>query len=200
MASTICRPLYLRCAGAHRHPYGRADFADRPRRHSAISSKRRPAALIRRCATSCASRRARPCRHRGAGGAIEALAVRSRPRRHSARSAFASAASPIRPTSSAFLSDSLPLLEGLDVWIIDALRYRRIPRISASTRRWLRSSAMRPRRAILTNLHTDLDYETLRGACRRMSRRPMTGCASTTSAADRGRRPVARRTPPRPTC
>jgi phosphoribosyl 1,2-cyclic phosphate phosphodiesterase len=44
--------------------------------------------------------------------------------------------------------ESLPMLEGLDVWILDALRYT--PRI-------------RPKRAILTNLHSDMDYETLRG-------------------------------------
>ena len=34
--------------------------------------------------------------------------------------------------------------------------------ISASIRRWPGSSSIKPRRAILTNLHSDLDYETLR--------------------------------------
>ena len=38
------------------------------------------------------------------------------------RSASASARSPTRPTSAAFPRRRLPLLQGLDVWIVDALR------------------------------------------------------------------------------
>ena len=57
---------------------------------------------------------------------------------------------------------SLPFLEGLDLWIIDALRYRPHPSHFSldDALKWIEK--MRPRRAILTNLHTDLDYETLR--------------------------------------
>ncbi len=57
---------------------------------------------------------------------------------------------------------SLTYLEGLDVWIVDALRYARHPShfSLAETLDWI--ERLRPRRAILTNLHTDLDYETLR--------------------------------------
>jgi phosphoribosyl 1,2-cyclic phosphate phosphodiesterase len=57
---------------------------------------------------------------------------------------------------------SLPFLEGLDLWIIDALRYRPHPSHFSvdDALNWIEK--MRPRRAILTNLHTDLDYETLR--------------------------------------
>ena len=57
---------------------------------------------------------------------------------------------------------SLPFLEGLDMWIIDALRYRPHPSHFSldDALEWIEK--MRPRRAILTNLHTDLDYETLR--------------------------------------
>lgn len=58
--------------------------------------------------------------------------------------------------------ESLPFVEGLDVWIVDALRYR-----SHSSHftveeavAWVRR--VKARRAILTNLHQDLDYETLR--------------------------------------
>ena len=40
---------------------------------------------------------------------------------------------------------------------------RRIRATSASSRRWPGSSASSRSRAILTNLHTDLDYEELRG-------------------------------------
>ena len=53
-------------------------------------------------------------------------------------------------------------LEGLDVWIVDALRYRPHPTHAhlERTLEWI--ARLRPRRAILTNLHTDMDYETLR--------------------------------------
>jgi phosphoribosyl 1,2-cyclic phosphate phosphodiesterase len=53
-------------------------------------------------------------------------------------------------------------LEGLDVWIVDALRYT--PHPSHFTVRqvleWI--ERLKPKRAILTHLHVDLDYETLR--------------------------------------
>jgi phosphoribosyl 1,2-cyclic phosphate phosphodiesterase len=53
-------------------------------------------------------------------------------------------------------------LEGLDVWVVDALRYAPHPShwSLGETLAWIEK--MRPRRAVLTNLHIDLDYETLR--------------------------------------
>jgi phosphoribosyl 1,2-cyclic phosphate phosphodiesterase len=53
-------------------------------------------------------------------------------------------------------------LAGLDVWIVDALRYRPHPTHAhlERTLEWI--ARLKPRRAILTNLHIDLDYETLR--------------------------------------
>jgi len=53
-------------------------------------------------------------------------------------------------------------LEGLEVWVVDALRYTRHPSHFSldETLAWIET--LRPRRAVLTNLHTDLDYETLR--------------------------------------
>jgi phosphoribosyl 1,2-cyclic phosphate phosphodiesterase len=53
-------------------------------------------------------------------------------------------------------------LAGLDVWIVDALRYRPHPTHAhlERTLEWI--ERLKPRRAILTNLHIDLDYETLR--------------------------------------
>jgi phosphoribosyl 1,2-cyclic phosphate phosphodiesterase len=57
---------------------------------------------------------------------------------------------------------SLSRLEGLDVWIIDALRYTPHPSHFSLEQALAWIERMRPRRAILTNLHTDLDYETLR--------------------------------------
>ena len=56
---------------------------------------------------------------------------------------------------------SLPALAGLDVWIVDALRYKPHPsHFSLSeTLQWI--DRVRPHRAILTHMHTDLDYATL---------------------------------------
>jgi phosphoribosyl 1,2-cyclic phosphate phosphodiesterase len=58
--------------------------------------------------------------------------------------------------------DSFEALRDLDIWIVDALRYT--PHVShshlAKTLDWI--AQLRPRRAILTNLHIDMDYETLR--------------------------------------
>ena len=56
---------------------------------------------------------------------------------------------------------SRPLLEGLDVWIVDALRYRPHPSHFSLDEALAEIEAMRPKRAILTNLHTDLDYQSL---------------------------------------
>ena len=56
---------------------------------------------------------------------------------------------------------SVEFLAGLDLWIIDALRYTRHPShfSLAEALDWI--ARMKPRRAVLTNLHTDLDYDTL---------------------------------------
>jgi phosphoribosyl 1,2-cyclic phosphate phosphodiesterase len=59
--------------------------------------------------------------------------------------------------------ESIAALTDLDVWIVDALRYRPHPsHFSLSDALgWI--ERLKPRRAILTNLHADLDYEVLRG-------------------------------------
>lgn len=56
---------------------------------------------------------------------------------------------------------SLPHLADLDVWIIDALRYKPHPShlTVEQALEWIERIA--PKRAVLTNLHQDLDYETL---------------------------------------
>ncbi|HMN51192.1 MAG TPA: MBL fold metallo-hydrolase [Xanthobacteraceae bacterium] len=59
--------------------------------------------------------------------------------------------------------ESLGQLEGLDVWIIDALRRRPHPSHFSLTDALQWIARMRPKRAVLTNMHNDLDYETLRG-------------------------------------
>ncbi|RAK52157.1 MBL fold metallo-hydrolase [Phenylobacterium deserti] len=53
-------------------------------------------------------------------------------------------------------------LAGLDVWIVDALRRRPHPTHAHLDRtlQWIERA--KPRRAILTNMHVDLDYEALR--------------------------------------
>lgn len=56
---------------------------------------------------------------------------------------------------------SFAALEGLKVWIVDCLRYRPHPTHShlEKTLGWI--ERIRPERAILTNLHQDMDYEAL---------------------------------------
>jgi phosphoribosyl 1,2-cyclic phosphate phosphodiesterase len=59
-------------------------------------------------------------------------------------------------------SESVDALGGVEVWILDALRYT--PHASHfsvdEALEWI--ERIRPKRAILTNLHADLDYEELR--------------------------------------
>ncbi len=52
-------------------------------------------------------------------------------------------------------------LDGVDTWIVDALRYTPHPSHShvARTLEWI--ARVKPRRAILTNMHVDLDYAKL---------------------------------------
>jgi phosphoribosyl 1,2-cyclic phosphate phosphodiesterase len=53
-------------------------------------------------------------------------------------------------------------LADLDVWIVDALRYRPHPTHAHVERALEWIARLKPRRAILTNLHIDLDYDTLK--------------------------------------
>jgi phosphoribosyl 1,2-cyclic phosphate phosphodiesterase len=59
-------------------------------------------------------------------------------------------------------AETAEALAGLDVWVVDALRYRQHPShfSVADALSWI--ERLKPRRAILTNLHADLDYEVLR--------------------------------------
>ena len=61
-------------------------------------------------------------------------------------------------------AESLEALQGLDVWILDALRYRPHPSHFSVDDALAWIERVRPKRAVLTNLHYDLDYETLRRA------------------------------------
>jgi phosphoribosyl 1,2-cyclic phosphate phosphodiesterase len=57
--------------------------------------------------------------------------------------------------------DSAAALTGLDLWIVDALRHTPHPsHFSLSqTLDWI--GRLKPKRAVLTNMHTDLDYDAL---------------------------------------
>jgi phosphoribosyl 1,2-cyclic phosphate phosphodiesterase len=59
--------------------------------------------------------------------------------------------------------DSWPALENIDLWIIDALRYA--PHQShfslSEALSWI--ERFKPRRAIITNMHADIDYDIVRG-------------------------------------
>ena len=53
-------------------------------------------------------------------------------------------------------------LTGLDLWVIDALRHTPHPSHFTVSEALYWIETLKPKRAILTNLHTDLDYETLK--------------------------------------
>jgi phosphoribosyl 1,2-cyclic phosphate phosphodiesterase len=61
-------------------------------------------------------------------------------------------------------AESIAALAGLDLWIVDALRYRPHPSHFSldDALSWIHR--LKPRRAVLTNLHSDLDYEVVRKA------------------------------------
>lgn len=57
--------------------------------------------------------------------------------------------------------ESLDILRDLDVWIVDALRRKPHPSHFSldESLKWI--ERLKPRQAILTNMHTDLDYQTV---------------------------------------
>ncbi len=66
------------------------------------------------------------------------------------------------PDVSEMPDESLRYLEGLDVLILDALRYTPHPSHFSVSEALALIETFKPKRAFLTNLHTDLDYEKLR--------------------------------------
>ncbi|MBQ0821822.1 MBL fold metallo-hydrolase [Microvirga sp. HBU67558] len=97
----------------------------------------------------------------GAGGAVEALPFRMI---HGDIDAlgFRFGGIAYAPDVSQMPDESLSVLEGLEVLILDALRYTPHPTHFSLSEALELIARVRPKRAILTNLHTDLDYETLR--------------------------------------
>ena len=65
------------------------------------------------------------------------------------------------PDVSEMYAESWEAVDGLDVWVLDALRRDPHPTHShlEQSLDWIRRAA--PKRAVLTNMHIDLDYETI---------------------------------------
>jgi phosphoribosyl 1,2-cyclic phosphate phosphodiesterase len=59
-------------------------------------------------------------------------------------------------------AESEAALSGLDVWIVDALRYRSHPSHFSFDGASRGIDKLKPKRAILTHMHTDLDYNQLK--------------------------------------
>lgn len=96
----------------------------------------------------------------GPGGIISALPIRMH---HGDIDAFGFRIGNVAYCSdvNGFPQNSLQHLHGLDVWILDALRDTPHPSHFTVQEALDHIAQMRPRRSILTNLHTDLDYEEL---------------------------------------
>lgn len=65
------------------------------------------------------------------------------------------------PDVSNIPDDVWPILDSLDIWVIDALRRTPHPTHShlENTLEWI--AKVKPKRAVLTNMHNDLDYQTV---------------------------------------
>jgi len=96
----------------------------------------------------------------GAGGAIRARAFRLF---HGDVDAFGFRFESVAysPDLNGIPAASLDLLRDLDVWMIDALREAPHPSHFTLAEALAAIERFKPRRAILTNLHTDLDYRAL---------------------------------------
>ncbi|MCB1351741.1 MAG: MBL fold metallo-hydrolase [Rhodobacteraceae bacterium] len=99
---------------------------------------------------------------KGAGGAVELRPVQVKHGRIDALG-FRVGDVVYLPDVSEIPHESWAMLAGLDVWILDALRYTPHPTHAhlEQSLAWIERAA--PRRAVLTNLHLDLDHEILSG-------------------------------------
>ncbi len=69
------------------------------------------------------------------------------------------------PDLNAIPAESVQYLEGLDLWIVDALRHQRHGSHFSVGQAFEWIARLRPRRAVLTDLHVDLDYAALAALC-----------------------------------
>ena len=97
----------------------------------------------------------------GAGGAIDALPFRQI---HGSGETlgFRFGGVAYSPDVSAFPEESLEALDNLDVWILDTLRYKPHPSHLSVEQALGWIARMKPKRAVLTHMHVDLDYARLR--------------------------------------
>ena len=98
----------------------------------------------------------------GPGGAIEALPFRQI---HGSGETlgFRFGGIAYSPDVSDLPEESLKALEGLDVWILDALRYTPHPSHLSVEQALSFIARVKPKRAVLTHMHVDLDYAALAG-------------------------------------
>ncbi len=102
-----------------------------------------------------------PIRVEGAAGPIEAVPI---PQVHGDIGSLGFRIGDVAysPDISALPDTSVPLLEGLDVWIVDSLRYMAHPSHFNVKQALAWIERLKPKRAILTHMTTDLDYAKLK--------------------------------------
>lgn len=102
-----------------------------------------------------------PVRIDGQGGVIEALPFEQE---HGSIRSLGFRFGPVAYSSdvNGLSKEAFAALDGIDCWILDALRYRPHPTHAhvELALDWI--ARVRPKRAILTNLHVDLDYARLK--------------------------------------
>jgi phosphoribosyl 1,2-cyclic phosphate phosphodiesterase len=102
-----------------------------------------------------------PIRIDGAGGVIEAMPFRQQ-HGGSETLGFRFGGIAYSPDVNDLPEESLGLLRELDVWILDALRYTTHPSHLSVEQALGWIERVRPKRAVLTHMHIDLDYESLK--------------------------------------
>jgi phosphoribosyl 1,2-cyclic phosphate phosphodiesterase len=97
----------------------------------------------------------------GAGGAIPVLAFGQR---HGRIRSLGYRLGPVAysPDVDGLDEAAFAALAGVECWIVDALRYKPHPSHAhlERTLEWI--ARVKPRRAVITNMHVDIDYETLK--------------------------------------
>jgi phosphoribosyl 1,2-cyclic phosphate phosphodiesterase len=106
-------------------------------------------------------RAAQPVTINGAGGTLTALPFRQL-HGNGETLGFRFDGIAYSPDVSDFPDESLSALQDLDIWILDALRYKPHPSHFSVEQALDWIARVRPRRAVLTHMHLDLDYEALR--------------------------------------
>jgi len=97
----------------------------------------------------------------GAGGVVEALPFRQI---HGSGETlgFRFGGVAYSPDVSDFPQESFDALQNLDIWILDTLRYKPHPSHLSVEQALGWIARMKPKRAVLTHMHVDLDYARLR--------------------------------------